>query len=89
MKRLSSYWVLIMKKKKKKVSDEVTVRVQNMFPNCQKYEPCCKESGYEETMKKVKKIHNYKELIDDMLESIKEKKEDDIKKLGIKELKDN
>jgi len=53
--------------------DEIVVRVQRMFPNCQKYSKCCKESGYEETMKKVKKIHNYKEMIDDMLESVKEK----------------
>ena len=30
---------------KKPVTDdeEITVRVQSMFPNCQKYEPCCKE----------------------------------------------
>ena len=53
--------------------DEIVVRVQRMFPNCQKYSKCCKESGYEETMKKVKKIHNFKEMIDDMLESAKEK----------------
>lgn len=39
------------------------VKVQRMFPNCEKYK----------TMKKVKKIHNYKEMIDDMLESVKEK----------------
>ena len=54
--------------------DEIVVRIQRMFPNCQKYSKCCKESGYEETMKKVKKIHNYKEMIDDILESAKEKK---------------
>ena len=54
--------------------DEIVVRVQRMFPNCQKYSKCCKESGYEETMKKVKKIHNFKEMIDDMLESAKEEK---------------
>ena len=55
--------------------DEIVVRIQRMFPNCQKYSKCCKESGYEETMKKVKKIHNYKEMIDDMLESVKKKNE--------------
>ena len=49
------------------------VRVQRMFPNCEKYNKCCKESVYEETMKKVKKIHNMKEMIEDMLESVKEK----------------
>ena len=53
--------------------EEITVRVQQMFPNCGKYRKCCADSGYEETMKKVKKIHNYKEMIDDMLESVKEK----------------
>lgn len=47
------------------------VRVQRMFPNCEKYNKCCKESGYEETMKKVKKIHNMKELIEDVLEEAK------------------
>ena len=59
-----------MSKKEK----EIIVKVQRMFPNCEKYKKCCVESGYEETMKKVKKIHNYKEMIDDMLESVKEKK---------------
>ena len=54
--------------------DEIIVPVQQIFPNCQKYDPCCKEAGYEETVKKAKKIHNFKEMIDDMLESVKEKK---------------
>ena len=62
---------------KKPIADEkedtITVRVQNMFPNCQKYEPCCKESGYEETMKKVKKIKNYDKMIKDMLKAVKTK----------------
>ena len=53
--------------------DEIIVRVQRMFPNCEKYKKCCVESGYEETMKKVKKIHNMEEMINDMLESVKEK----------------
>jgi len=60
---------------KKPVADEreetITVKVQNMFPNCQKYEPCCKESDYEETMKKVKKIKNYDEMIKNILEDAK------------------
>ena len=37
---------------KKPVTDdeEITVRVQSMFPNCQKYDPCCKEKkGYKIT----------------------------------------
>ena len=58
-----------MKKEK-----EIIVKVQRMFPNCQKYKKCCVESGYEETMKKAKKIHNYEEMLEDMLESAKEKK---------------
>ena len=57
-----------------KKDEEITVKVQSMFPNCQKYEPCCKDSGYEETVKKLKKIPNHKEIIDDILESAKEKK---------------
>jgi len=57
----------------KKEEEVKIVRVQRMFPNCEKYNKCCKESGYEETMKKVKKIHNMKEMIEDMLESVKEK----------------
>jgi hypothetical protein len=44
----------------KKKKDEVTVKVQSMFPNCQKYEL---------KKKKIKKIHNYKEMIKDMEEA--------------------
>ena len=51
--------------------DGITVRVQRMFPNCQKYKKCCTDSGMEETMKKVKKITNYNEMIADILESAK------------------
>ena len=36
--------------------DEIIVKVQSMFPNCQKYDPCCKESGTEEMMKKFDKM---------------------------------
>ena len=36
--------------------DEIIVKVQSMFPNCQKYEPCCSESGTEEMMKKFDKM---------------------------------
>ena len=57
-----------------KKEEEITVKVQRMFPNCEKYKKCCTDSGYEETMKKVKKIHNMEEMIKDMLESVKEKK---------------
>jgi hypothetical protein len=54
--------------------DEITVRVQRMFPNCQKYKKCCDQSGYEETINKTKYIHNYGEMIQDMLKSAKDKK---------------
>ena len=53
--------------------DRITVRVQRMFPNCQKYKKCCVDSGLEETMKKVKQITNYDEMIKDILESVKRK----------------
>ena len=36
--------------------DDIIAPVQSMFPNCQKYEPCCKESGTEEMMKKFDKM---------------------------------
>ena len=47
------------------------VTAQQLFPNCQKYNPCCDESGTEEMMKKVKHITNYDEMIKDVLESAK------------------
>ena len=28
-----------------------------MFPNCEKYEPCCRDVGMEKTMKKLDKIN--------------------------------
>jgi hypothetical protein len=36
--------------------DEIIVPVQTMFPNCQKYDPCCTESGTEEMVKKFDKM---------------------------------
>ena len=51
--------------------DGITVKVQRMFPNCDKYKKCCVDSGLEETMKKVKQITNYDEMIKDILESAK------------------
>jgi len=32
------------------------VPAQQLFPNCQKYDPCCDESGTEEMMEKFKAI---------------------------------
>lgn len=60
-------WIL-----KSNTKDEITVKVQRMFPNCGKYKKCCIDSGYEETMKKAKKVGMDK-LVKDMLEKIKEK----------------
>ena len=51
--------------------DEITVKTQKMFPNCEKYKKCCTDSGMEETMEKIKKITNYKEMIKDILEKAK------------------
>ena len=51
--------------------DEITVRVQKMFPNCEKYTKCCSDSDMEKTMKKVKKIKNYDEMIKNILEDAK------------------
>ena len=48
-----------------------TVKVQRVFPNCDKYKKCCPDSGMEELMDKVKKIHNFGEMIQDMLEESK------------------
>ena len=41
---------------KKPVTDdeEITVRVQSMFPNCQKYEPCCSDSAKKKKGYKIK-----------------------------------
>ena len=53
------------------MKDEITVKVQRMFPNCEKYNKCCTDSGYEELMDKVKKVSNYEEMIEDILEEAK------------------
>jgi hypothetical protein len=53
---------------------EIIVKVQRMFPNCEKYKKCCVESGYEETMKKVKKVSNYEEMLKDIEEAFGGKK---------------
>ena len=50
---------------------EITVRVQRMFPNCDKYKKCCPDSGMEELMAKVKKIHNYEGIIERILDQAK------------------
>ena len=51
--------------------DEIVVKVQRMFPNCEKYKSCCSDSGMEEMMAKVKKIENYDEMIQDMLKKVR------------------
>ena len=42
-----------------------------MFPNCDKYKKCCPDSGMEELMAKVKKVDNYEQMIQDILEESK------------------
>ena len=58
----------------KMTEDEITVKAQKMFPNCEKYKKCCTDSGMEETMEKVKKITNYEEMIKDIEEAFGDKK---------------
>ncbi len=55
-----------------KKKNEITVKVQRMFPNCEKYKPCCSDSGVEEMMRKAKR-ENINPIIKDMLEKAKEK----------------
>jgi len=38
----------------KKKDEEITVKVQSMFPNCQKYEPCCSDSAKKKKGYKIK-----------------------------------
>ena len=52
--------------------EEITVKVQRMFPNCEKYKPCCSDSGVEEMMRKAKR-ENINPIIKDILEKAKEK----------------
>ena len=54
----------------KKDSDEIVVKVQRMFPNCQKYEKCCSESGYEKMIEKAD-IEEINKNIKKMLEEVK------------------
>jgi len=53
------------------MTDEITVKVQRMHPNCEKYNKCCTDYGYEQLMSKVKKVSNYEEMIKDILEEAK------------------
>ena len=64
----------MVREKKKMTEDEITVKVQRMFPNCDKYKKCCIDSGLEETMKKVKKITNYEEMLKDIEKAFNDKK---------------
>ena len=61
--------------------EEITVRVQQMFPNCGKYRKCCADSGYEETMKKFKKMK------DKPIERIRKKAEKDHRITIVKRVK--
>ena len=52
-------------------TDEIIVPVQQMFPNCRKYDPCCKEAGTAEMMEKFQK------MVDKPIERIRKKAEKD------------
>jgi hypothetical protein len=52
--------------------EEITVKVQRMFPNCEKYKPCCSDLGMEEMMRKAKR-ENINPIIKDILEKSKKK----------------
>lgn len=52
--------------------EEITVKVQRMFPNCEKYKPCCSDLGMEEMMRKAKR-ENIDPTIKDILEKAKKK----------------
>jgi len=52
--------------------DEIVVKVQRMFPNCEKYKACCSDSGMEEMMRKAKR-ENIDSVIKDMIEKAKKK----------------
>ena len=54
----------------KKKSDDIVVKVQRMFPNCQKYKKCCSDGGYEKMMMKAN-IEEINKHIKKMLEEIK------------------
>jgi len=43
------------------MKDEITVKVQRMFPNCQKYEKCCYVRNMEEMLKDMEKNKEKKE----------------------------
>ena len=49
----------------------LVVKTQKMFPNCQKYTKCCKDSGYEETIKKTKNIKDFDKQIKKILSDVK------------------
>ena len=44
-----------------KTKDEITVKVQNMFPNCEKYDKCCKDNKkFWDDLEKGIKVTEYK-----------------------------
>ena len=54
----------------KRLSDEITVKVQRMFPNCEKYKKCCTESKMEDLVSRANGIDIKKLLKDIEVEKI-------------------
>ena len=52
------------------LSDEITVKVQRMFPNCEKYKKCCTESKMEDLVSRANGIDIKKLLKDIEVEKI-------------------
>ena len=47
------------------MSDGITVKVQRMFPNCEKYKKCCTESKMEDLVSRANGI-DIKKLLKDI-----------------------
>ena len=47
------------------MSEEITVKVQRMFPNCEKYKKCCTESKMENLMSRASGL-DIKKLLKDI-----------------------
>jgi len=52
--------------------ETIVVKVQRMFPNCQKYTKCCVDSGTEEMMNRVDE--ETKKAVKEILEEARKKK---------------
>lgn len=52
------------------MADEIIVKIQRMFPNCEKYKKCCTDSKMEELMSRASDIDIKKILNDIEVEKI-------------------